>query len=684
MIRSYVRDLRDAGPSCGGKAHHLAHLIAADLPVPPGFALDHAAFQHIVGEVAATDENEPTDLDALGHVLDAAASRIATTALPPELEREVVARAQQLGSRVVVRSSATIEDGDAGSAAGIFASHAVAASEVWPAIRMVWTSALSPLAVAYARRRGHAIAIGVVVQREVSGERITVYTRAPEEASCDDVLVQRGDDLARISRTNVPPAHRETVQLALRAERAIGALDSGVDVELVQSFGDKRATWLVQARPIFHRPTRSLTAPPPIVTAPLRDGRVWTWDVAHNPDPLSPAQIGLVERVECAGLGAFALRVCAGYLYSTPRGEFVPPELPFEAADLATRAATLEAKCAAILTPPPKTLEDAIERYVAFYAVWSGELAPCIAHARRASTTPYERPSSVEATLAKAARGEIAIAEVEAQLGDLAPAWDVAVAPFGDRPGILREAIAVFARASAGRATPGRSAPCVPQASAADALAALAADLAERDDLLFARAQRFVRRALIARSHELSIDPDDVFWIPLEEVIAGGDLETDTARRRAAGSRAAADRAAQWQMPLVVGGTESNSATRDDHVLRGVGSGPRVSGRVVRFASLASAVLARSGDVVVVRAVTPALAVFLGRCTALVSETGGLLDHGAAMARELGIPCVVGCAGAWAQLRDGTVITVDGDAGEITTHNPGVAPARRRPYSSSS
>ena len=67
---------------------------------------------------------------------------------------------------------------------------------------------------------------------------------------------------------------------------------------------------------------------------------------------------------------------------------------------------------------------------------------------------------------------------------------------------------------------------------------------------------------------------------------------------------------------------------------------------------------------VVTRAVTPALAVLVIGCAALVSETGGLLDHGAALARELGIPCVVGCDDAWS-LTDGMVVTVDGDAGTV-------------------
>jgi pyruvate,water dikinase len=98
----------------------------------------------------------------------------------------------------------------------------------------------------------------------------------------------------------------------------------------------------------------------------------------------------------------------------------------------------------------------------------------------------------------------------------------------------------------------------------------------------------------------------------------------------------------------------------------------------VRFTSLASAIAVGPGDVVVTRAVTPALAVLVAGCAALVSETGGLLDHGAALARELGIPCVVGCRDAWATLTDGMLVTVDGYGGVVTTIVTGVV------YSSSS
>ena len=114
-------------------------------------------------------------------------------------------------------------------------------------------------------------------------------------------------------------------------------------------------------------------------------------------------------------------------------------------------------------------------------------------------------------------------------------------------------------------------------------------------------------------------------------------------------------------MPRSIGGPVEPPG----RALHGIGTGPRVTGRIVRFATLASTVRIGPGDVVVTRTVTPALAIQVIGCAALVSETGGLLDHGAALARELGIPCVVGCHEAWSLLGDGMVVTVDGDAGSV-------------------
>lgn len=688
----WLHDLRDADAACGGKAVGLARLIAAGLDVPPGFVIADGLFKTVVGELAIDDTAN------IGHVLGQAADAIASAVIPAEIEREVRERAASLGSVLAVRSSATIEDSAAGAGAGVFSSRrAVPVAEVWDAIRAVWTSALTPLAAAYARRRGGSIAIGVIVQEFVAGTSIVVYTRPPGQPESPEVLVQHAESVSRHVRDGWP-GDLETlsaVEAALRCERALG-VTTGVDVELVQrqvaSGTDVLvATRVVQARPIVHpQPRRLLSAPPPLLAA-LQDGRTWTWDVAHNPDPLSTAQQGLVERVEDAGLAPWSLRVCAGFLYSASRGEPAMAAPTLHELDL--RGVELEARLERTLHVDDDqvlSVSEAVERYLAFYAIWARELSPLIAAARavlpgRLRELGHDDPvaitarlvgsreSPIEAALMAAARGELDERDVERQLGCLSPAWDVCVPTYAETPGLIRDAIARATRAARRAAEPaaartGRDTRSTSghvflgaDLTAEVALARCAAELAERDDMLFARAQRLVRKALLARASALGIRGEDIFWLPLDEVATAQAIDPVDAKRRASGARGAAERAAQWQMPIVIGGEPAPERP----TLRGEGTGPRVAGRVVRFASLASAIAVGSRDVVVTRAVTPALAVLVAGCAALVSETGGLLDHGAALARELGIPCVVGCRDAWSQLADGMLVTVDGDGGAV-------------------
>jgi pyruvate,water dikinase len=56
--------------------------------------------------------------------------------------------------------------------------------------------------------------------------------------------------------------------------------------------------------------------------------------------------------------------------------------------------------------------------------------------------------------------------------------------------------------------------------------------------------------------------------------------------------------------------------------------------------------------------------------SAVVERRGGMLIHGAIIARELGIPCVNGIADVVAVLSDGEVVTVDGYLGIVTVGPP--------------
>ena len=65
----------------------------------------------------------------------------------------------------------------------------VAPDEVWRAIRVVWAGSVAPLVAIYARggQLDDVTSPGVIVQREIAGERLTVYTRAPGRPGDDEV-----------------------------------------------------------------------------------------------------------------------------------------------------------------------------------------------------------------------------------------------------------------------------------------------------------------------------------------------------------------------------------------------------------------------------------------------------------------------------------------------------------------
>ena len=70
------------------------------------------------------------------------------------------------------------------------------------------------------------------------------------------------------------------------------------------------------------------------------------------------------------------------------------------------------------------------------------------------------------------------------------------------------------------------------------------------------------------------------------------------------------------------------------------------------------------GDVLVVRATSPAFNSVLAIAGAVVTADGGALSHAAVLARELGIPAVIGVAGALS-IPDGQMIEVDPVAGAV-------------------
>jgi pyruvate,water dikinase len=122
-----------------------------------------------------------------------------------------------------------------------------------------------------------------------------------------------------------------------------------------------------------------------------------------------------------------------------------------------------------------------------------------------------------------------------------------------------------------------------------------------------------------------------------------------------------------WLMPVAGLGSPSTKAPRDEHELVGApGSPGRYSGtaRVVRDDSEFSRL--RPGEVLVCPIASPAWSVLFAQAGAVVTDAGGASSHAGIIAREYGIPAVLGTRDATRRLGDGQVVTVDGTAGLVT------------------
>jgi rifampicin phosphotransferase len=80
-----------------------------------------------------------------------------------------------------------------------------------------------------------------------------------------------------------------------------------------------------------------------------------------------------------------------------------------------------------------------------------------------------------------------------------------------------------------------------------------------------------------------------------------------------------------------------------------------------------------TGSVLVTTTLSPGLGPLLSRLKGIVAETGSVLSHLAILAREAGVPTVVGYAGATQDLPEGAIVLVDGDSGRVTIQDRAAA-----------
>jgi pyruvate,water dikinase len=114
--------------------------------------------------------------------------------------------------------------------------------------------------------------------------------------------------------------------------------------------------------------------------------------------------------------------------------------------------------------------------------------------------------------------------------------------------------------------------------------------------------------------------------------------------------------------------TEREASNADGKpVVTGLGASPGIAAGVVRVLGSASEEGAmQNGEILVTRMTSPDWVPIMRRAGAIVTETGGMTSHAAIVARELGVPCIVGAHDATRILATGTMVTVDGSAGSVT------------------
>lgn len=168
-------------------------------------------------------------------------------------------------------------------------------------------------------------------------------------------------------------------------------------------------------------------------------------------------------------------------------------------------------------------------------------------------------------------------------------------------------------------------------------------------------------------------DAADIFFLTIPEVEEqerGAGRAPDEIKRLVRERRAAWE----WQVgkaaPFIVRSDgvpwRPQGAGDGGAVLRGVAASSGVATGVARIVrEPAEAGGFRPGEILVAPYAEPGWAPLFLLARAVVMEVGGSLCHGAIVAREYGIPAVVGVPGAIGRIQDGDVITVDGDRGEV-------------------
>jgi pyruvate, water dikinase len=192
----------------GGKGANLGELVAAGLPVPPGFvvgATAYAAFCEgtgLRGRIAARlADLDVDDTEALGRAAEEVRAEVEAEPIPVWLAKRIAAAYAELAgddpqAPVAVRSSATAEDGESASFAGMNETllNVHGGESLLAAVRACWASLFGARTIYYRGKRGFGQAemdIAVVVQRQIQSTRSGVmFTLDPASGDRDRLVIE--------------------------------------------------------------------------------------------------------------------------------------------------------------------------------------------------------------------------------------------------------------------------------------------------------------------------------------------------------------------------------------------------------------------------------------------------------------------------------------------------------------
>ena len=128
----------------------------------------------------------------------------------------------------------------------------------------------------------------------------------------------------------------------------------------------------------------------------------------------------------------------------------------------------------------------------------------------------------------------------------------------------------------------------------------------------------------------------------------------------------------------------SGQKSRAKIILKGPGCGTRVSLQEKSSSSGMSRTpgAVKEGDILVTKMTNPDMVPAMRKVAAIITDEGGMTCHAAIVSRELGTPAIVGTKTATNVLKNGQLITVDGEMGliyegEIAQRSTGAGSSRR-------